>query len=55
MRHEHDRAALRLEPPNAIETASLERLVPHREHFVDQQHLRVHVDRDGEPQPNQHP
>ena len=40
---------------DAIEAAALERLVADREHLVDQEDLGVHVDGDGEAEPDQHP
>ena len=53
--HEHDRPAIRLELLDPAQALRLEQLVPDREHFVDQQHVRVEIDGDGEAEPDVHP
>ena len=42
---EQDRAALALEPLDALEALALERLVADRQHLVDEQDLGLDVDR----------
>ena len=52
--HEQDRAALALEPLDALEALALERLVADGEHLVDEQDLGVDVDRHRESEPRRH-
>ena len=54
VRHQHDRTALALEPADPVEALALEGLVADREHFVDEQDIRVDVDGPGERQPHVH-
>ena len=44
-----------LQPGELVEALLLERGVAYRQHLVDQQDLRVDLDRDGERQPDVHP
>jgi hypothetical protein len=52
--HEHDRPTLALELPHAVQALGLEGLVAHGEHLVDQDHVGLHVNRDREPEPDEH-
>jgi hypothetical protein len=54
MGHEHDGAALALELLDALHALALEGLVTDRQHLVDQQDVRVDVDRHGERQAHGH-
>ena len=51
MRHEQDGLAAPLEFRKFVEALMRETLVADGEHFVDQQHIRIHVDRGGKPKP----
>ena len=55
VRDEDDRAAALLELEHLAEALPLERLVPDREHLVEQKHVRVEVRRDREAEPHVHP
>ena len=50
-----DGAALPLEFLHPLDALALEPLVAHRQHFVDDQDVGVHVDRHREPEPDVHP
>ena len=54
MRDEQDRLAAAAELRELVEALVREALVADREHFVDQQHVGIDVDRDGEAQPHVH-
>ena len=54
MRHEQDRLAAAPELRELVEALVREALVADREHFVDEQHVRIDVDRDGESEPHVH-
>ncbi len=51
---ERDRLALLLEAEDPVDALALERLVADREHLVEEQDLRVDVDRDREAEPHVH-
>ena len=51
---EEDRAALALEPLDALDALALEGFVAHRQHLVDQQDVGVDVDRHREAEANVH-
>ena len=53
--HEQDRAALALESLELVEALLLEAGVPDRQHLVDQQDLRVDLDRHREGEAHVHP
>ena len=53
--HEQDRPARPLEPLELVEALLLEVGVADRQHLVDQQDLRVDLDRDREREPHEHP
>ena len=55
VRHEHDRLALVTHPVEHVEALLLERRIADREHLVDQQDVRVDLDRDRERQSDLHP
>ena len=52
---EHDRHPAAAQLVQVVEAAALELLVAHRDDLVDDQDLRVEVDRDGEAEPDIHP
>lgn len=54
VRHEDDRAALLLELADLVEALLLELLVAHGQDLVDEEDVRVGVDRDGEREPDVH-
>ena len=54
VRDEQDRLAAALELGELVEALVREALVADREHFVDQQHVGIDVDRDGESEPHVH-
>ena len=54
MRDEEDRLAAALELGELVEALVGEAFVADGEHFVDQQHLGIDVDRDGEAEPHVH-
>ena len=54
VRHQHDGLAPPLEVRELVEALQAEPLVAHGQHLVDQQHVGVHVDGDGEAQPHVH-
>ena len=54
VRHEDERLARVAELEHAVDAARLEALVADREHLVDEQHVRVDVDRDREAEPREH-
>ena len=54
VRDEHDRLAVALEGPDALQALALEGLVADREHLVDEQDVGVDVDGHGEGQPDVH-
>ena len=53
--HEDDRSPTALELGDLAEALALELLVADREHLVEQQHVRLDVRGDGEPEPHVHP
>jgi hypothetical protein len=53
--NEEDRHPLPPQVVNPFQAFALEGLIPHRQHLVHQQNLRVGVDRDREAQPHIHP
>ena len=54
MRDEQNRLAAALELGELVQALVREALVADREHLVDQQHVGIDVDRDGESQPHVH-
>ena len=52
--HQHDGDALAAQLVDVVEAAALEALVADRDHLVEQEDLRVHVDGDREPEPHLH-
>ncbi len=54
MRHEQHGLAASSEITEPVETLVGKRLVADRQHFVDEQDVRVHVDRDGEAETHVH-
>ena len=54
VRDEQDRLAAALELGELVEALVREALVADGEHFVDQQHVGIDVDRDGEAEPHVH-
>src|SRR5205807_3007836 len=54
VRDEHDRPAALLELEDLAEALALELLVADGEHLVEEQHVRVDVRRDREPEPHVH-
>ncbi len=54
MRHEQDRLAAALELRELVEALVGEALVADRQHFVDEQHVGIDVDRDGKPEAHVH-
>ena len=54
MGDEHDRASLGLELLDPAQALRLEQLVADGEHLVDEQHVGVEVDGDGEPEAHVH-
>ena len=52
---EHDRAPLGLELPDPAQALGLEQLVADGEHLVDEQHVGIEVDGDGEAEAHVHP
>ena len=54
MRHEQDRLAAALELRELVEALVREALVADGEHFVDEQHVGIDVNRDRETEPHVH-
>ena len=54
MGHEQDRLAAAPELGELVEALVRESLVADRQHFVDEQHVGIDVDRDGEAEPHVH-
>ena len=52
--HDDDRATRTPQRIQVVEALALEFLIAHREHFVDQKHVGLHVHRDREPQAHIH-
>ena len=54
VRHEQDRLAAALELGELVQALVGEALVADGEHFVDEEHVRIDVNRDGEAEPHVH-
>lgn len=54
VRHKEDRLASALELAELVEALVREAFVAHCEHFVDKQHIRIDVNRDGKPETHVH-
>ena len=54
VRHDHDGLAAVLELGELLGAPALELLVADREHLVDEEDVRIHVDRDREAEPHVH-
>ena len=55
VRHEQDRLAAALELGELVEALVGEAFVADGEHLVDEEHVRIDVNRDGEAEPHVHP
>ena len=52
--HDDDRAARATQRVEVVEALALELLIAHRQHFVDQQHIGLHVHCDSEAEAHVH-